>query len=66
MLLDAGDNVHTASLCSLLGRVTTAAEVLEIIRREQPGCVNVLNAGVLALEDDAGRHGRLTERGEIR
>jgi hypothetical protein len=54
VILDAGDNVHAPFLVSLVGRVTTADEVLPILRRERPGCVNVANANILAPEADPG------------
>lgn len=50
VILDAGDNRHTPSLEALLGRVTDADEVLRLIRQDSPGCVNVANANILALE----------------
>jgi hypothetical protein len=49
-ILDAGDNVNAGLLDALLGQVTDAEEVLQIIRQERPGCVNVVNTNVLALE----------------
>jgi hypothetical protein len=49
-ILDVGDNVNTWRLDALLGQVTDAEEVLQIIRKERPGCVNVVNTNVLALE----------------
>jgi hypothetical protein len=50
VILDAGDNMHSASLEPLLRRVTDAAEVLGIIRRGHPGCVHVANANILVVE----------------
>ena len=50
VILDAGDNMHSASLGPLLRRVTDAAEVLGIIRRGHPGCVHVANANILVVE----------------
>jgi hypothetical protein len=55
VILDAGDNKHSDGLAALLGRVTNAAEVLRLIRREHKGCVNVTNANVLSAETVAGR-----------
>lgn len=50
VLLDVGDNIHTQSLGPLLGQVTDATAVVGIIRRAHPGCLNVVNANILALE----------------
>ena len=51
VILDAGDNVHTDSLSTLLDQVTTAEKVLGLIRRQHAGCVNVVNANILSLEE---------------
>ena len=51
VLLDAGDNIHTQSLGPLLGQLTDAATVSGIIRRVRRGCVNVVNANILVLEN---------------
>ncbi len=50
VILDAGDNRHSAALAALVGRETTAAEVAAAIRRDHPGCVSVANRNVLAPE----------------
>ncbi len=50
VILDAGDNKHSQALRELAGRVTDAEEVLAAIRRLHPGCVSVVNVGILALE----------------
>jgi hypothetical protein len=51
IILDAGDNRHTASLEALLHRPTDAAEVLRAIRRARQACVSVVNlAGLVADE----------------
>jgi hypothetical protein len=47
LILDAGDNKHSAVLCGLLQRLTDAEEVLALIRRKHPGCVSVVNANIL-------------------
>jgi hypothetical protein len=52
LILDLGSNRHSQSLRVLLHQVTDAAEVVELIRQEHPGCVNVANAGSLVLEQD--------------
>jgi hypothetical protein len=50
VVLDVGDNKHSHALQAVLQRVTNAAEVLRLIRREYPACVNVANTNILALE----------------
>src|SRR5205807_614047 len=50
VILDVGDNMHSPSLTALLQRVTNAEEVLGIIRQCHPGCVNVANTNIVALE----------------
>jgi hypothetical protein len=35
----------------LLGRTTNAEEVVRLIRREHPGCVSIVNANILVLEE---------------
>jgi hypothetical protein len=52
VILEAGDNLHTESLSTLLHQVTSAEEVLGLIRGEHPGCVNVVNANILVLEEN--------------
>jgi hypothetical protein len=53
VLLDAGEGKHSQALRALLHRLTDADEVLAAIRRDQPGCVNVVNATGLAVEASA-------------
>jgi len=50
VILDVGNNIHSQALGALLQRVTNAEEVLGLIRHHHPGCVNVANANILALE----------------
>ena len=50
VILDVGDNMHSQALTALLQRVTNAAEVIGIIRQCHPGCVNVANTNIMALE----------------
>jgi hypothetical protein len=50
VILDAGDNRHSAALLALMGRETNAAEVTAAIRRDHPGCVSVANRNVLSPE----------------
>jgi len=54
VILDAGDNIHAHRLELLAGRVTTADEVLCILRRDSPNCVNVVNANILASGEAPG------------
>ncbi len=51
VILDAGDNKHSAALLGLLGRETDAAEVLRVSRRTSPGCVSVANTNILVPEE---------------
>jgi hypothetical protein len=50
VILDVGDNKHADALSELAGRVTDAAEVAAVLRRQFPGCVNVANADILVVE----------------
>src|SRR5262249_24941323 len=50
VILDVGNNTHSASLEALLQRLTDAEEVARIIRRRSPYCVNVANANILVVE----------------
>jgi hypothetical protein len=54
VILDAGDNMHAHLLARMVGGVTTADEVLRIIRRGCPGCVSVVNASILAPDEASG------------
>jgi hypothetical protein len=51
IILDPGDNVRSDSLQALVNRATDADEVLRVLRKDHPACVNVVNAHVLAPED---------------
>jgi hypothetical protein len=50
-ILDVGDNMHSAALEHLLGAATDAEQVVQIIRRGHPGCVSVVNANILVVEE---------------
>ncbi len=50
VILDAGDNKHSAALLPLVGRETNAAEVTAAIRSDHPGCVSVANSNLLSPE----------------
>ena len=50
-ILDVGNNKHSEFLEGLLGRTTNAEEVVRLIRREHPGCVSIVNANILVLEE---------------
>jgi hypothetical protein len=50
VILDVGENKHSDSLTPLLNRMTNAAEVLERIREQSPGCVSVANVNILISE----------------
>jgi hypothetical protein len=49
-ILAVGTGRHASALEPLLHRDTNAAEVLQVIRGDSPGCVNVVNANLLAVE----------------
>jgi hypothetical protein len=51
VILDAGDNKHSAALLTLVGRETDAAEVLRVSRRDSPCCVSVANTNTLVPEE---------------
>jgi hypothetical protein len=50
-ILDVGNNKYSEFLEGLLGRTTHAEEVVRIIRREYPGCVNIVNTNILVVEE---------------
>jgi hypothetical protein len=50
-ILDVGDNRHSAALEPLLGAATDAEQVLQVIRRGHAGCVNVVNANILVVDE---------------
>lgn len=50
-ILNVGDNKYSEFLEGLLGRATDAEEVVRLIRREHPGCVSIVNANILVLEE---------------
>jgi hypothetical protein len=51
-LLNTGTNRHAEALQSLLGRMTDASQVLQIIRQGCPACVSVVNRRLLACHED--------------
>jgi len=50
VILDEGDNAHSESLVTLLHRNTDADEVIALLRRRSPACVNVANTNILVVE----------------
>jgi hypothetical protein len=60
IILDAGDNRHSEALAPLLNRVTHAQEVLDLLRKEHPACVNVVNLNILVAEAAPDRAGGAT------
>jgi hypothetical protein len=50
VILDVGDNKHSAALLALLGRETDAVEFLRVSRRDSPCCVSVANTNILVPE----------------
>jgi len=57
-ILDVGNNKHSEFLQDLLGRTTDAEEVVRLIRREYPGCVSIVNANILVLEEGSASSAR--------
>ena len=51
VILDAGDNKHSAALLALVGQETDAAEVLRVSRRDSPCCISVANTNILVPEE---------------
>ena len=51
VLLDVGTNRHSDALLPLLNQVTDARQVLDLIRRQHPACVSVVNANLLTVEE---------------
>jgi hypothetical protein len=52
VIVDAGKNRHSQVLAPLVNRITDSQEVLQLIRKDHPACVNVVNANILALEEE--------------
>lgn len=52
VIVDAGRNRHTQALLPFVNRVSESQEILEVIRKDHPACVNVVNANILALPED--------------
>src|SRR5437762_2730767 len=50
VIIDAGTNRHSETLSVLLHKETNAQEVLALLRRKHPTCVNVVNASSLTVE----------------
>jgi hypothetical protein len=50
VILETGENIHALTLQPLVDQETDAEEVLQLIRSERPGCVNVVNANRLIVE----------------
>jgi hypothetical protein len=61
-ILDVGDNKHSELLEGLLGRATDAEEVVHLIRTEHPGCVSIVNANILVLEEGSASSARAVPR----
>jgi hypothetical protein len=49
-IIDVGNNKHSNSLLQFLGATTDAEELIIVLRRSYPACVNVVNANILAVE----------------
>lgn len=62
VLLAAGDNPRAPALAPLLRRETDAAEVLAVLRRTSPQCVNIVHTRILGLDRRAARHSVEIER----
>ena len=52
VIFDAGANRHSETLAELLHKETNAQEVLALLRRKHPTCVNVVNASSLMVESE--------------
>ena len=50
IILDAGQNMHSEALQPLVGQTLDAAGLLQVIRREHPTCVNIVNGRIVAAE----------------
>jgi hypothetical protein len=50
-ILDVGNNKHSISLMQFLGVTTDAQELVTVLRRSYPACVNVVNANILTVEE---------------
>ena len=61
-ILNVGDNKHAEFLEGLLGRATDAEEVVRLIRRKYPGCVSIVNASILVLEEGLASSARAVPR----
>ncbi len=48
VILDAGENMHSEALQELVGQPIDAAQLLQVIRRDHPTCVNIVNSRILA------------------
>lgn len=57
-ILDAGGDKHSSALEALVGTTTDATEVLRLIRAVSPQCINVVNAGLLAIETEGSPSNR--------
>jgi hypothetical protein len=57
VIVDAGTNRHSEILSTLLHKETNAQEVLVLLRRKHPACVNVVNANSLIVENDQNPNG---------
>ena len=53
VIFDAGNNRHSETLSALLHKETNAEEVLALLRRKHPACVNVVNANNLMFESES-------------
>jgi hypothetical protein len=51
LILDVGNNKHSISLMQFLGVTTDAQELVTVLRRSYPACVNVVNANILTVEE---------------
>jgi hypothetical protein len=52
VIFDVGANRHSETLSTLLHKETNAQEVLALLRRKHPTCVNVVNASSLMVESE--------------
>jgi hypothetical protein len=52
-IIDVGNNKHSNLLLQFLGATTDAEQVIAVLRRTSPACVNVVNANILTVEESS-------------
>jgi hypothetical protein len=49
-IIDVGNNKHSHLLLQFLDAITDAEQVIAVLRRTSPACVNIANANILTVE----------------